>query len=81
MATALLPTKLHIPATRSDPVSRPRWVERPNTRPGRANGFARKPTLVFDDHHLAQAQPIHDAVPFLLRHMPPQLRSAIATRD
>jgi len=37
--------------------------------------------LVLDDYHLIEAQPIHDALTFLLRRLPPQLRLIIATRD
>jgi len=39
-------------------------------------GFA----LVLDDYHLIIAQPIHDALTFLLDHLPPQMRLAIASR-
>ena len=37
--------------------------------------------LVLDDYHLIEAQPIHDALTFLLRHLPPQMHLVIATRD
>jgi LuxR family maltose regulon positive regulatory protein len=37
--------------------------------------------LVLDDYHLIEAQPIHDALTFLLRHLPPPLHLVIATRD
>jgi LuxR family maltose regulon positive regulatory protein len=37
--------------------------------------------LVFDDYHLIEAQPIHDAITFLLRHLPPQLHPVIASRE
>jgi LuxR family maltose regulon positive regulatory protein len=37
--------------------------------------------LIFDDYHLIEAQPIHDALTFLLRRLPPQLHLAIATRE
>jgi len=36
--------------------------------------------LVLDDYHLITAQPVHDAVTFLLEHQPPNLRLVIATR-
>ncbi len=36
--------------------------------------------LVLDDYHLITAQPIHDAVNFLLRHLPPQMHLVISTR-
>ena len=36
--------------------------------------------LVLDDYHLIDAQPIHEALTFLLDHMPPQMHLAIATR-
>jgi LuxR family maltose regulon positive regulatory protein len=37
--------------------------------------------LVFDDYHLIEAPPIHDALTFLLTHLPPQMHLVIATRD
>jgi len=37
--------------------------------------------LVLDDYHLIEARPIHDALTFLLRHLPPQMHLVIATRD
>jgi LuxR family maltose regulon positive regulatory protein len=37
--------------------------------------------LVLDDYHLIEAQPIHDALTFLLRHLPPQIHLVIATRE
>ena len=36
--------------------------------------------LVLDDYHLLTAQPIHDAVTFLVERLPPHLRVIIATR-
>jgi LuxR family maltose regulon positive regulatory protein len=35
--------------------------------------------LVLDDYHLITAQTIHDALTFLLDHLPPQLHLVIAT--
>jgi ATP/maltotriose-dependent transcriptional regulator MalT len=35
--------------------------------------------LVLDDYHLIDAQPIHDALTFLLRHLSPSLHLVIAT--
>ena len=37
--------------------------------------------LVLDDYHLIEAEPIHDALTFLLRRLPPQMHLVIATRD
>ena len=37
--------------------------------------------LVLDDYHLIEAQPIHDALTFLLRRLPPQMHLVIATRE
>ncbi len=37
--------------------------------------------LVLDDYHLIEAQPVHDALTFLLEHQPPQLRLVVATRE
>ena len=37
--------------------------------------------LVLDDYHLADARPVDDAVSFLLKHLPPQMRVVVATRE
>jgi len=37
--------------------------------------------LVLDDYHLIEGQPIHDALTFLLEHLPPQMHLAIASRE
>ncbi|MEJ2209121.1 MAG: LuxR C-terminal-related transcriptional regulator, partial [Anaerolineae bacterium] len=37
--------------------------------------------LALDDYHLIATQAIHDALAFLLEHMPPQMHLAIATRE
>ncbi len=37
--------------------------------------------LVLDDYHIIEAKPVHDALTFLLRRLPPQLHLIIATRD
>jgi LuxR family maltose regulon positive regulatory protein len=36
--------------------------------------------LVLDDYHLIQTQPIHDAIAFLLDHLPSSMHLALATR-
>ena len=36
--------------------------------------------LVLDDYHVVDAQPIHDALTFLLDHLPPQAHLVIASR-
>ena len=36
---------------------------------------------ILDDYHLIEAQPIHDALTFLLEHLPTQMHLVIATRD
>ena len=36
--------------------------------------------LVLDDYHMIEAQPIHDALTFLLNHLPPQAHLVIASR-
>jgi LuxR family maltose regulon positive regulatory protein len=38
-------------------------------------------TLVLDDYHVVQSRPIHDALAFLLDHLPPRLHLVIATRE
>ena len=37
--------------------------------------------LVLDDYHLADARPVDDALSFLLKHLPPQMRVVVATRE
>jgi LuxR family maltose regulon positive regulatory protein len=37
--------------------------------------------IVFDDYHLIEAQPVHDALNFLLENLPPQMHLVIATRE
>jgi LuxR family maltose regulon positive regulatory protein len=46
----------------------------PGPRPGRCL------VLILDDYHVIQALAIHEAVTFLLDHLPPQMHLAIATR-
>ena len=36
--------------------------------------------VVLDDYHAIEAQPVHDAVIFLLEHLPPQMHLTIASR-
>ena len=37
--------------------------------------------LVLDDYHVLDAQPVDDALAFLVEHLPPQLHLVIATRE
>lgn len=37
--------------------------------------------LVLDDYHVIEERPVHEALGFLLDHLPPQLHLAIATRS
>jgi LuxR family maltose regulon positive regulatory protein len=37
--------------------------------------------LVLDDYHQIDAKPVHDALCFLLEHMPPRMHLVIATRE
>jgi len=37
--------------------------------------------LVLDDYHLIESHPIHDALAFLIEHLPPQMHLVIATRE
>ncbi|MGD8244691.1 MAG: NACHT domain-containing protein, partial [Anaerolineae bacterium] len=43
--------------------------------------FPDRIVLVLDDYHLIEAQPIQEALTFLLQHLPPQMHLVIATRD
>jgi LuxR family maltose regulon positive regulatory protein len=42
--------------------------------------LAQSSVLVLDDYHLIDAQPIHQAIGFLLDHLPPQLHLVTASR-
>ena len=44
-------------------------------------GISDRIVLVLDDYHLIETQSIHDALTFLLRHLPPQLHLVITTRE
>ena len=46
----------------------------------RVSELSESSILVLDDYHLITAQPIHDALTFLLDHMPANLCLAVATR-
>jgi LuxR family maltose regulon positive regulatory protein len=43
-------------------------------------GISNRMILVLDDYHLIDAQPIHDALDFLLDNLPPRVHLVIATR-
>src|SRR6266516_3696972 len=48
------------------------------------NALIQLPTetvLVLDDYHLIEAQPIHDALTYLVEHLPPNLHLVIASRS
>ena len=48
------------------------------------NDIAAMPTdvvLVLDDYHVLDAQPVDDALAFLVEHLPPRLHLVIATRE
>jgi LuxR family transcriptional regulator, maltose regulon positive regulatory protein len=36
--------------------------------------------LVLDDYHVIMAEPIHDAITYLLDHLPPRMHLVITTR-
>ncbi len=38
-------------------------------------------TLVLDDYHMVQAEPVHQAVGYLLRHLPPSCRLVLLSRS
>lgn len=44
------------------------------------NGIEGDFSLILDDVHVIDAQPIHDAIAFLLDHLPPQMHLVIASR-
>jgi len=48
--------------------------DHPSTSSGRS--FA----LVLDDYHLIEAQPVHDALAFLIDHLPPQMHLILCSR-
>ncbi|MFL5653768.1 MAG: LuxR C-terminal-related transcriptional regulator, partial [Ktedonobacteraceae bacterium] len=48
------------------------------------NALTQLPTetvLVLDDYHLIEAQPIHDALTYLVEHLPPNVHLVIASRS
>ena len=45
------------------------------------NDISREMVLVLDDYHLINAQPVHDALSFLLDHQPANLHLVISTRS
>src|SRR5207244_10935554 len=47
------------------------------------NALIQLPTetvLVLDDYHLIEAQPIHDALTYLVEHLPPNVHLVLASR-
>ncbi|MGB3828802.1 MAG: LuxR C-terminal-related transcriptional regulator [Ornithinimicrobium sp.] len=48
---------------------------------GPAEGLGHGLTLILDDYHVIEAEPVHRSVAFLLEHLPPQLHLVIATRS
>jgi LuxR family transcriptional regulator, maltose regulon positive regulatory protein len=44
---------------------------------GSGHGF----TLILDDYHVIEAEPVHSSIAFLLDHLPPQMHLVIATRS
>jgi LuxR family maltose regulon positive regulatory protein len=44
------------------------------------NSFSTPFALVLDDYHVIEAQPIHDALTFLLDHLPPLMHLVMTTR-
>ena len=47
---------------------------------GEGDGGGVLPILVLDDYHTVTAQPVHDAVAFLLENLPPNLHLIVVTR-
>jgi LuxR family maltose regulon positive regulatory protein len=43
--------------------------------------ISEKIIFVLDDYHLIEAEPVHQALTFLLENLPPQLHLVIATRQ
>jgi len=43
--------------------------------------FPSKIILIFDDYHLIETKSVHDALAFLLEHLPAQMHLVIATRE
>jgi LuxR family maltose regulon positive regulatory protein len=71
---ALLTTLINqISATLEDPVA--------DARPAQLRSPGSNIVLVLDDYHLITAQPVHDALGFLLDHLPGYLHLVIATRS
>ena len=45
------------------------------------DAISEKFILVLDDYHLIQAQPVHDALAYLIKHLPPQMHLVISSRE
>ncbi|NPV85900.1 MAG: hypothetical protein HPY45_07825 [Anaerolineae bacterium] len=45
-----------------------------------AEGKPPRLVLILDDYHLINAQPVHEAIAFLIKHQPPSLHLVLATR-
>ncbi|WP_280923959.1 LuxR C-terminal-related transcriptional regulator [Ornithinimicrobium cryptoxanthini] len=46
-----------------------------------STGSGSKLTLILDDYHVIEAEPVHRSVTFLLEHLPPQMHLVVATRS
>ncbi len=77
---ALLQSPQPLP-TMSAPRGEVEWIESALTLLINAlTGLSTEFVVVLDDYHIIKAQPIHDAVAFLLDHLPSQMRLVIASR-
>jgi ATP/maltotriose-dependent transcriptional regulator MalT len=89
MSETLLRTKLFAPPRRPNLVSRPHLIKRLNQglQLGHKLALISAPAgfgkiiLVLDDYHLIDAQPVHDALSFLIENIPPQLLLVISSRE
>ncbi len=77
---ALLQSPQPLP-TMSAPRGEVEWIESALTLLINAlTGLSTEFVVVLDDYHIITAQPIHDAVAFLLDHLPSQMHLVIASR-
>ncbi len=73
--TPLLTTKLYVPPLLIALINE---IAAALTDPSKDSGHDL--ALVLDDYHVISDLPIHDALNFLIKHLPPQMHQVIASR-
>jgi LuxR family maltose regulon positive regulatory protein len=72
-----------LPGREDRRISRPSVLhqQRAASDPDRCTWMGHNFVLILDDYHLISAQPVHDALAFLLEHQPRNLHVVVATRS